>query len=132
MIHNLTALWHAYSVFLVVLTGFTAFSRDVSHHPSVATKVVGCLALAFLASTAVGYAFHSSRGDIAGASVIAFELLAIFLNHMHGSGKLLHWFALGSFIVSVLAILKAVVFTARNPGLTGDDGERAPLIAGRD
>jgi len=122
------SLWHAYAVFLVVLTGFTAFSKDTSHHATLATKVVACIALVFLASTAVGYAFHSSRGDIAGAAVIAWMLLAIFSKQHHP--RIIHWFALASFIVSLLAIVKAVVFTARNPSLTSDDGERAPLIAG--
>merc|ERR1712093_269398 len=123
-----SSLWHAYAVFLVVLTGFTAFSKDTSHHATLATKVVACIALVFLASTAVGYAFHSSRGDIAGAAVIAWMLLAIFSKQHHP--RIIHWFALASFIVSLLAIVKAVVFTARNPSLTSDDGERAPLIAG--
>lgn len=94
-----------------------------------------------------GYAFHSSQGDIAGAAVIAFELLAIFVgksvncSSRHSSHfplpaqqhpKIIHWFALGGFVVSLLAIVKAVFYTARNPSLVGDDGERAPLIAGSD
>ena len=32
-----------------------------------------------------GYAFHSSQGDIAGAAVIAFELLAIFVGELPSS-----------------------------------------------
>lgn len=76
-----TALWHAYAVFLVVLTGFTAFSKDKHSHPaSLATKVTGVIALVFLASTSVGYAFESQKGDLAGAAVIAWELLAIYIS----------------------------------------------------
>jgi hypothetical protein len=45
--------------------------------------------------------------------------------------KVIHWFALTGFIISLLAILKAAFFTARSPSLA-DDGERAPLIAGSD
>jgi hypothetical protein len=44
--------------------------------------------------------------------------------------RLIHWFALAGFIVSLLAIVKALFYTARNPSLVSDDGERAPLIAG--
>jgi len=129
-VHLPFSLWHAYSVFLVVLTAFTAFSKDKhSQHATIAPKVVGILALVFLASTSVSYAFHSRKGDIAGAAVIAWELLAIYVNQPHP--KLIHWFALAGFIVSLLAIVKAVFYTARSPALT-DDGERAPLIAGSD
>ncbi|KAK9895866.1 hypothetical protein P389DRAFT_170682 [Cystobasidium minutum MCA 4210] len=130
-VHLPFSLWHAYAVFLVVLTGFTAFSKDKHSHPaSLATKVVGVIALVFLASTSVGYAFESQKGDLAGAAVIAWELLAIYINQPHP--RLIHWFALAGFIVSLLAIVKALFYTARNPSLTGDDGERAPLIAGSD
>ena len=76
-----SALWHAYAVFLVILTGFTAFSKDKhTQHATLATKVTGVVALVFLASTSVGYAFESQKGDIAGAAVIAWELLAIFIS----------------------------------------------------
>jgi hypothetical protein len=76
-----TALWHAYVVFLVVLTGFTAFSKDKhTHSASLATKVMGVIALIFLTSTSIGYAFESQKGDVAGAAVIAWELLAIYIS----------------------------------------------------
>lgn len=79
LVHLPFSLWHAYSVFLVVLTGFTAFGKDKYHHNAgIVTKIVGVIALVFLTSTSVGYAFHSSKGDIAGAAVIAYELLAIY------------------------------------------------------
>ncbi|KAL7008292.1 hypothetical protein EMMF5_002021 [Cystobasidiomycetes sp. EMM_F5] len=130
-VHLPFSLWHAYSVFLIVLTAFAAFSKDKHHqHASLATRVLAIIALAFLGSTSVAYAFHSSRGDVAGAAVIAFELSAIFVNQTHP--KTIHWVALAAFIVSLLAIVKAVFYTARNPSLVGDDGERAPLIAGSD
>lgn len=79
LVHLPFSLWHAYSVFLVVLTGFTAFGRDKhTHGAGVVTKVFAVIALVFLTSTSVGYAFHSNKGDIAGAAVIAYELLAIY------------------------------------------------------
>lgn len=125
------SLWHAYSIFLVVLTGFTAFSKDKhTHDAGIATKLIGVIAICFLASTSVGYAFHSSKGDIAGAAVIAWELLAIYINQPHP--KVIKWFALASFIISLLAIVKTAFYTARSPSLIDDGGERAPLIAGSD
>jgi len=128
-VHLPFSLWHAYSIVLLLITGATVFGRDKAHqHAGLGSKIAACVAIVFLASTSVGYAFHSNQGDIAGAAVIAFELIAIFVAQQHP--RVIHWFALGGFIVSLLAIVKAVFYTARNPSLTGDDGERAPLIAG--
>jgi len=124
------SLWHAYSVFLVCLSGTVAFSQDKhTHVATLGTKALVVILIGFLAFTAVGYAFQSQKGDMAGAAVIAWMLLGVYTNQPHP--KVIHWFALTGFIISLLAILKAAFFTARSPSLT-DDGERAPLIAGSD
>ncbi|KAJ9104654.1 hypothetical protein QFC21_002152 [Naganishia friedmannii] len=60
----------------------------------------------FLESTAVGYAWASREGDIAGASVIAFSLFAIFIRQTHS--KFIHWSAFAFFILSLFNIIKSV------------------------
>lgn len=127
-VHLPFSLWHAYAVFTMVIAGAQVFGKDALHQKAgLATKIAAVVAIAFLTSTSVGYAFHSGRGDVAGAAVIAFELLAIFTAHRHPA--VIHWFALAGFIISTLACLKALFFSARSGSLTDD--ERAPLIAGQ-
>ncbi|KAI5449978.1 hypothetical protein NCC49_003869 [Naganishia albida] len=129
-VHAPFSLWHGLSVVLVVLSGFTAFGRDAVAHPHVGlwSKVFVFLAFVFLESTAVGYAFSSAEGDIAGASVISFALLAIFIRQTHS--KFVHWSALVFFCLSLFNILKSVYGTFRRGGSVLDDEERAPLVAG--
>lgn len=106
-IHLPFSLLHAYLVFLLVLSAFTAFGVDKSHHHAgVATKVLVCLALAFLALTAWGYAFNGEKGDVAGAVVLAVMLGGVW-SHQHGRGtKSIHIVALIAFIVSLFAVVK--------------------------
>lgn len=47
-------------------------------HPGLTVKVLVLVAEAFLGITAVGYAFKSRKGDIAGAAVLAWTLFGIF------------------------------------------------------
>lgn len=47
-------------------------------HPGVTVRVLVVLAEAFLALTAVGYAFQSRKGDLAGAGVLAWVLYGIY------------------------------------------------------
>lgn len=121
-----------------------------------------CAHSVFLASTSVGYAFNSAKGDIAGAAVvrraliicnrlvvtivqIGWTLLAIFSAQRHPGTihvrlwrllsrlsphlDLTQWVALGAFIVSALAVVKALATTFRS-GSVLEDTERAPLISG--
>jgi hypothetical protein len=132
-IHLPFSLWHAWSVVLIVISAFAAFGVSASTHKAgVGTIVFAAIAIVFLASTAVGYAFHSDQGDIAGAIVIAYELLAIFVEQR--KPDVIHWFALAGFIISVLAILKALFFTVRKgrSSILAGDEERAPLVSGSD
>jgi len=124
-VHLPFSLWHAWSIVLVLLSGFAAFGRTHSHHAGVVTKVLVCLALGFLALTSVGYAFTSTKGDVAGAAVIAWTLWGIYVQQQI---PVIHWFALGAAIVSILAVLKALIFGVRSP-LVASDNERAPLIS---
>ena len=66
--------------FLVFLAGAQVFGVDKqTHHAGLATKLAACVSIAFLASTSIGYAFQSSKGDLAGAAVISYILLAIYV-----------------------------------------------------
>lgn len=127
-VHTPWSLWHAWTVVLVIVSGFGAFGRDAAHHHAgIGTRVCVIIALVFLASTSAGYAFNSAKGDIAGAAVIAWTLLAIFSAQRHPAT--IHWVALGAFIVSLLAVAKAA-FTAFRGRSVLEDNERAPLLSG--
>lgn len=129
-VHAPFSLWHGFSIVLVVISGFTAFGRDAAKHPHVGlwSKVFVFLAFVFLESTAVGYAWASREGDIAGASVIAFSLFAIFIRQTHS--KFVHWSAFAFFILSLFNIIKSVYGTVRSGNSILDDEERAPLVSG--
>jgi len=126
------SLWHAWVLVLTVISLFAAFGREYGHHHAgVGTKVCVAIALVFLAATGVGYAFDGAKGDLAGSVVIAWALLGIFSEQRHPA--FIHWFALGAFIVSLGAVLKAgyTAFRAPRSGLLTDT-ERAPLLSGTD
>lgn len=121
------SLLHAYLVFLLVLNAFTAFGVDKSDHPAgIVTKVLVDIALICLAFTAIGYAFESDKGDMAGALVIALELAGVFARQNHPQS--IHWVALFSFILTLFAVLKALYFNVRSSRINLTDSERAPLI----
>lgn len=123
-VHLPWSLWHAWSVVLVIISAFAAFGLDTSEHAGIATKILVAVALVFLATTGVGYAFHSAQGDIAGAATIAWTLWGVFAARAHPA--FIHWFALGSAIVATVAVAKALFTTSR--GVTSG-GERAPLLS---
>ena len=64
---------------------------------------------------------------MAGALVISLSLLAIFQHQV--SSKFIHWSALVFFIISLIAVLRAVIsiFTSRGR-IALTDEERAPLV----
>jgi len=133
ILHLPFSLWHAYSLVLVILSGFEAFGRDVhSHHysPGVWTKVFVFFAFLFLETTAAAYAFQSREGDPAGGAVIAFYLFSVFIHQRggaHNSG-FVKWTSLVFFILSLVAILKSVYGTFRKGASVLHDEERAPLV----
>jgi len=128
-VHLPFSLWHAWSIVTVLISAFAAFTHGIgnSHHPGLAVKILVIVSECFLAFTAVGYAFQSRKGDIAGAAVIAWTLWGIY-DYQHN--VLIHYFGLGAFIVADIAIIKALYFTfARDSGaISLGDEERAPLI----
>jgi len=130
-VHLPFSLWHAWSVVLLIISGFAAFGRSTGHKAGIFTDVFVCTALAFLASTSVGYAFsNGTQGDVAGAAVIAWALLGVFSEQRHPA--VIHWFALGAFLVAGASVVKALLFAFRSGSVIGNDSERAPLVAGSD
>ncbi|EPQ29273.1 uncharacterized protein PFL1_03028 [Pseudozyma flocculosa PF-1] len=126
-IHLPFSLYHGLVVVLLFITGFQAFGVNAhTHHAGIITKILVFLALLFLESTAAGYVWYS-EGDVAGALVISLALLAIFQHQT--SSKFIHWSALVFFIISLIAVLRAVIsiFTSRNRSAITDE-ERAPLV----
>jgi len=128
-VHLPWSLWHAWSVVLVLVSGFAAFGRSTHHHAGVWTDMFVCAGLAFLVLTSVGYAYHGDKGDVGGAAVLAWALWGIFSAHVHP--QVIHWFALGSAILATLAVAKALysAFTGGRGGVLADS-ERAPLLSG--
>ncbi|KAN0064495.1 hypothetical protein ACQY0O_002123 [Thecaphora frezii] len=126
-IHLPFSLYHGLVVVLLFITGFQAFGVNAhTHHAGIITKALVFLALLFLESTAAGYVWYS-EGDVAGALVISLSLLAIFQHQT--SSKFIHWSALAFFIISLIAVLRAVIsiFSSRNRSALADE-ERAPLV----
>lgn len=128
LVHLPFSLLHAYLVFLLVLSAFTAFGVDKTDHKAGAiTQTLVILALFSLASTGVGYTLHSEEGDVAGAIVIAIELAGVFIRQTEP--KSIHWVAFASFIATLLAILKALYFSLGGGRIRLGGPEQAPLIA---
>ncbi|GAA6025495.1 hypothetical protein JCM11491_002839 [Sporobolomyces phaffii] len=128
-VHLPFSLWHAWSIVTLLISAFALFTHGGHHsHPSVLTRILVCLALAFLAVTSWGYAFRSRGGDLAGAIVLAWTLYGIF---DYQTDKTIHYFALAAFIVALVAIVKSLYFTfiARDGSIAlGSDSERQPLV----
>ncbi|CAH7688301.1 hypothetical protein PPACK8108_LOCUS23246 [Phakopsora pachyrhizi] len=126
-VHLPFSLLHAYLVFLLVLSAFTAFGVDKAEHTAgIITQILVSIALVALALTGMGYAFHSDQGDIAGAVVIALELAGVFARQ--NKPDTIHWVAFVSFLVTLVAVLKAIYFTVKGGRIRLEDSERAPLI----
>ncbi|KAM0751004.1 hypothetical protein T439DRAFT_300958 [Meredithblackwellia eburnea MCA 4105] len=127
LIHLPFSLWHAWALVTVVISAFAAFTRSGnSHHPNEVVTILACIALAFFAITAWGYAMKSKKGDIAGALVLVWVLFGVW---DHQNNDLIAYFALGCFIFAGLAAFKALWYTYREGHGIQLGGERAPLIA---
>ncbi|EFP75631.1 uncharacterized protein PGTG_00962 [Puccinia graminis f. sp. tritici CRL 75-36-700-3] len=128
LVHLPFSLLHAYLVFLLVLSAFTAFGVDrADHKAGPITQALVIIALLLLASTGVGYTIHSDQGDVAGAIVIAIELVGVFTRQTDPES--IHWVAFAAFIATLLAIIKAFYSSFRGGRIRLTDSERAPLIA---
>lgn len=103
VVHLPFSLWHAWSIVLVLISGFSAFAPQyvvscllsqvhskkkktylplkISHgndrHPNGLFLVLALAAEGFLALTCLGYVFQSKKGDLAGAIVLAWTLFGI-------------------------------------------------------
>merc|ERR1719487_1822575 len=125
-VHLPFSLWHAWSIVLVLISGFALFTHGHhTKHASVLSRILVVAAEAFLALTAIGYAFRSREGDVAGAAVLAFTLYGIYDAQRD---DVIRYCALAGFIVSLLSIVKSLYFTfAGDRGVSlGTDDERRP------
>ena len=77
-VHIPFGLWHGWTTYLVILTGFEAFGASTLDHAGIATKILVFLSLFFLESTSAGYAFGNADGDISGSAAITWVLWAIY------------------------------------------------------
>lgn len=92
-IHLPFSLYHGWTTVLVVLTAFEAFGVNaLEHRAGVWTKIFVFLAMFFLESTSVAYAYSSPEGDLAGAIAIAWSLWAIFSGELLFSSLRLGWY----------------------------------------
>lgn len=130
VVHLPFSLWHAWSIVLVLISGFSAFAphHGNDRHPNGLFLVLALAAEGFLALTCLGYVFQSKKGDLAGAIVLAWTLFGIS-DRQHND--LVSYFALGSGIFCCVAIFKALYYTFvdGNGSISLGDSERAPLIA---
>lgn len=133
-VHIPFSLFHGFSVVLIFVSGFAAFGVDAYTHPAgLFTKIFVFIALLLLEGTAAAYVF-AGHGDVVGAAVISFALLAIFQHQtINRAGHFIHYSALAFFIVSLIAVLRATIAalsgSPRIMGAHGTDEERAPLVA---
>jgi hypothetical protein len=128
LVHLPFSLWHAFSLIIVFLSGFTAFTEGVHvTGPGTFVKIAVVISEGFLTSTAVGYAFYNRQGDVAGAAVITLFLYALFVQQ---DDNLIRYFALGGAIVSNLAVLKSLYFTfISRDGVISLNSETTPFIS---
>lgn len=115
---------------LVLISGFALFTHGHhTKHASVLSRVFVVAAEAFLTLTAIGYAFRSREGDVAGSIVLTWVLYGIYDAQRD---EVIRYAALAGFILSLLAVVKALYFTfvSRDGGVSlGEDDERRPLVA---
>jgi hypothetical protein len=121
-IHAPFSLYHAWIVVISFISIFAAFApKEEGSKPSIIVKIFAVIALLLLAKLAtIGYVYKS-KGDVAGALVIAWTLYGIAVEQ---EDPVIHWTALVLAIISSIAIVVPIVrkFFHRN------SGETAPLL----
>lgn len=80
------SLYHAFSLYLLLLSFLTAFTHSPSSHPSLITLILTLFSLWLLALTAWGYALSSKAGDLAGAAVLTWTLTGV-VTHLKAHGQ---------------------------------------------
>jgi hypothetical protein len=131
-VHLPFSLAHGWITVLVFITGFEAFGVDARTHPAhVWTKVFVFFAASILEATAVGYAFASAEGDLAGAVAITWSLFGIWARQSrHGGSGFVATVTLIFSVISAFWVLVATYRLYKAKGVHGvlHDEERAPLI----
>jgi len=121
------ALYHAWTVVLVILGAFEAFGYP--YRLNIATKVLVFLGLSALLSMCIFYTvwFHNPIIEIPAACAIAWSIFAIF---EHQSNDFIHFSALAFFILACLWIAERLFgwYSKRHGGTGGILPERAPLL----
>ncbi|KAG8993739.1 hypothetical protein FRB93_001893 [Tulasnella sp. JGI-2019a] len=109
-IHIPFSLYHGWTVFILVVNGFTAFGPTWFHSGHVA-KFFAIWLLATLCGVSVAYAVATKGGDITGAGVIMLGLFAIWSESHHYQPKWMYWATLVFAIISLGAVVKSAVGT---------------------
>ncbi|KAH7101393.1 hypothetical protein BKA62DRAFT_770666 [Auriculariales sp. MPI-PUGE-AT-0066] len=106
-IHWPFGLWHAWSTYLVILTGFNAFeSMELTGDEYYYLEIVFVfISLLFLECLSAGYAFGNKDGDIAGSAAITWTLFAIYDGRWYPS--FVRWSVLVFAILSLVWVGRA-------------------------
>lgn len=140
-VHLPFSLYHAFSLYLLLLSLLTAFTHSPSAHPSIITFLLTLFSLWLLALTAWGYALSTKQGDLAGAAVLTWCLTGV-VTHLKAHGQtgkreeIIFWAAVVALGFAGTGTFKALAFTVADPAgaivLVENDGatatERTALI----
>ncbi|ORY00046.1 hypothetical protein K493DRAFT_313003 [Basidiobolus meristosporus CBS 931.73] len=117
-VHAPFSIYHAWIVVVAVVNAFAAFTRTHVDGPSTLQVIFVIFGLVFLGSTGIGYTEYK-KGDLVGAFVIAWSLLAIFVQQHEPA---IHWTALGLSIAVLIYSVKPLVSGRAS------EAEQAPLL----
>ncbi|CAO3649461.1 unnamed protein product [Cunninghamella echinulata] len=127
-LHAPFSLWHGFSVFITVVTGFVAFTgvkkseEGETLPPNIYHLILVYAAIAFLTFTAMGYVeYKGHKGDVTSAWVIALGLWAVFDEQ---SFPTTHWAALAGAILTTVWPIKPYLWK----WMGRSDAETAPLL----
>jgi len=109
-IHIPFSLYHGWTVFILIVNGFTSFA-PVWFHSGPVAKFFAIWLLATLCGVAVSYAVATQGGDITGAGVITLGLFAIWSESHHYQPHWMHWATLVFAFISLGAVVKSAVGT---------------------
>ncbi|KAK9711337.1 hypothetical protein K7432_007903 [Basidiobolus ranarum] len=117
-VHTPFSIYHAWIVVVAVINLFAAFTHTHVNGPNTLQTILVIIGLVFLGSTGIGYTEYK-KGDLVGAFVIAWSLLAIFVQQREPA---IHWTALGLSIAVLLYSVKPIV------SRRASEAEQAPLL----
>ncbi|KAG0212843.1 hypothetical protein BGX28_005499 [Mortierella sp. GBA30] len=119
-LHLPFSLYHAWTLVLLIINVFAAFSPVHDDGPSTFQVVLAVAGLLFVGSTVVSY-IEYGKGDVAGSLVLAWYLFGVFAQQEQ---DVIHWTALVLGVISAGYTLKPVVLKS----LGRQTGENAPLL----